>query len=115
MELIVVGILSTLALAYVAYPLMSSNRDMYYLEDALASGDQKTLFHLRSKKNLVYDNIRDLDNEFDLGKLSVEDHQKLRNGLLAEAAELTSEIDAAEVRRDIEQLIEAEVKARRKG
>ncbi len=114
MELLLIGILSTAALAFVAYPLVSSKRHLYYLEDMLGSGDQKKLAYLYSRRNVVYDNIRDLDNEFQMGKLSTADHQRLRDGLMAEAADIVRSIDEAHVRREIEDMVERDARARRK-
>jgi cytochrome c-type biogenesis protein CcmE len=114
MELLLIGVFSAAALAFVAYPLVSSKRHLYYLDDMLGAGDQKKLAYLYSRRNVVYDNLRDLDNEFQMGKLSAADHQRLRDGLMAEAGEIVREIDAAHVRREVEDAIERDVHARRK-
>jgi hypothetical protein len=62
----------------------------------------------------VYDNLRDLDGEFQMGKLSVEDHGRLRDGLMAEAAGIVKEIDEAHIRREVEDAIEADARAQRR-
>ena len=59
MEMLAVGILSTLALVFVAWPLVTPGRHRYYLENMLGLGDQKKLNYLYSKRALVYDNIKD--------------------------------------------------------
>lgn len=114
MELLLIGVFSAAALAFVAYPLVSPKRHLYYLDDMLGGGDQKKLAYLYSRRSVVYDNIRDLDNEFQMGKLSVDDHQRLRDGLMAEAAEIVRAIDEAHLRREIEDMIERDARARRK-
>jgi hypothetical protein len=114
MELLVIGILATLALVFVAYPLVTPRRDVYYLEDMLGLGEQKKLNYLFAQRTLVYDNIRDLDQEHEMGKLSEADYTRLREGLLAEAQDIVREIDKAHVKREIEDLIERDVKAHRK-
>jgi hypothetical protein len=114
MELLVIVFLSALALGFVAYPLVSPKRHLYYLDDMLGLGDQKKLAYLYSRRGTVYENLRDLDNEFQMGKLSESDHQRLRNGLLAEAAEVLRAIDDAHVRREIEDVIEGDVRSRRR-
>jgi hypothetical protein len=114
MELLAIGIISATALAFVAYPLFSPKRHLYYLEDMLGGGDQKKLAYLYSRRSVVYDNIRDLDNEFQMGKLSPADHQRLRDGLMAEAADVVRSIDEAHLRREIEDMIERDARARRK-
>jgi hypothetical protein len=114
MELIVIGILSAAAFAYAAYPMVSSKRHLYYLDDMLGLGEHKKLAYLYSRRSVVYDNLRDLDSEFQMGKLSEADYQRLRDGLMAEAAQVVKEIDEAHVRREIEDVIEADARAKRK-
>jgi hypothetical protein len=114
MSLFVIGILSAAALGFVAFPLVSSKRHLYYLEDMLGLGDQKKLAYLYSQRSTVYENLRDLDNEFAMGKLSDTDHKRLREGLMAEAAEVVKQIDQAHLRREVEEMIERDVASRRK-
>lgn len=113
MGFLVMGILSIAALIFVSYPLINSRKHRYFLDDLLGGG-QKKLNYLRSKKNLVYENIKDLELEYQMGKLSDADFQQLREGLLFEAEGIVKEIDQAEIRRDIADLIEDDVKSRRK-
>lgn len=114
MSLFLIGILSAAALGFVAYPLVSSKRHLYYLEDMLGLGDQKKLAYLYSKRNTVYENLRDLDNEFAMGKLTEDDHKRLRDSLMAEAADVVKQIDEAHMRREVEDMIERDAKSRRK-
>ncbi|HEX5132171.1 MAG TPA: hypothetical protein VFX92_06775 [Candidatus Krumholzibacteria bacterium] len=114
MTLFFIGILAAAAMGFVAYPMVSSKRHLYYLEDMLGLGDEKKLVYLYSQRNTVYDNLRDLDNEFAMGKLSETDHKRLRDGLMAEAAEIVKKIDAAHVRREVEDMVERDVQSRRK-
>ncbi len=114
MEFLAIGIVSAAALTFVAYPLITSKRYLYYLEDMLGLGEQKKLAYLYSRRSVVYDNLRDLDNEFQMGKLSETDYQRLRDGLMAEAADVVREIDAAHARREVEDAIERDASARRK-
>jgi hypothetical protein len=114
MELLLIGILSTLALVYVAWPLVTPRRHLYYLENMLGLGDQKKLNYLYSKRALVYDNIKDLEQEFEMGKLSEDDFQRLRDDLFAEAEVVVREIDEAHIRREIDELIEADAKQHRR-
>jgi len=114
MELFVIGLFAAAAFAYVAYPMVNSKRHLYYLDDMLGSGDHKKLAYLYSRRSVVYENLRDLDSEFQMGKLSQTDHQRLRDGLMAEAAEVVREIDEAHVRREVEDVIEADASAQRR-
>jgi hypothetical protein len=114
MGLLLVGILTAAAFAFVVYPLVSPRRHLYYLDDMLGLGEQKKLHYLYARRSVVYDNLRDLDNEFQMGKLSEADHARLRDGLMAEAAGIVREIDQAHIRREVEDAIEADARARRR-
>ena len=114
MELLLIGLLSAASFAFVAFPMVSSKRHLYYLDDMLGTGEHKKLAYLYSRRSVVYDNLRDLDSEFQMGKLSETDYQKLRDGLMAEAADVVRQIDEAHVRREVEELIEADARAQRR-
>jgi hypothetical protein len=49
--------------------------------------------HLEDRKAVIYENLRDLNFEFRLGKLSEADYQKTKTGLQQELAQVLSEID----------------------
>jgi len=53
--------------------------------------------HLEERKAQIYDNLRDLQFEYRLGKLSDEDYQKTKVGLQAELAKVLAEMDAVKV------------------
>lgn len=114
MGLLLVGILTAAAFAFVVYPLVSPRRHLYYLDDMLGLSEQRKLNYLYARRSVVYDNLRDLDGEFQMGKLSKEDHARLRDGLMAEAAEVVREIDEAQIRREVEDAIEADARSRRR-
>jgi hypothetical protein len=114
MELFLVGILAAGAFALVVYPLVSPRRHFYYLDDMLGASEQKKLNYLYARRSVVYDNLRDLDNEFQMGKLSQADHERLRDGLMSEAAGIVKEIDEAQIRREVEDTIEADARSRRR-
>ena len=59
----------------------------------LAHGEQKTrLSYLRERKEVVYENLRDLNFENKAGKFSSEDYQGLQASLEEEAARVLAEI-----------------------
>ena len=101
-------------------PLMAGGRDYRFPCDALGHVDMDSLTerarlnYLYARRSVVYDNMRDLDGEFQMGKLSKEDHERLRDGLMAEAAEVVKEIDEAHIRREVEDAIEADASAQRR-
>ncbi|HVT92785.1 MAG TPA: hypothetical protein VHD76_08065 [Bryobacteraceae bacterium] len=51
--------------------------------------------HLEERKARIYENLRDLQFEYRLGKLSDEDYQKTKQDLQKELARVLGEIDAA--------------------
>jgi hypothetical protein len=52
--------------------------------------------HLEERKAQIYENLRDLQFEFRLGKLSDEDYQKTKLDLQRELAKVLAEIDAVQ-------------------
>ncbi len=49
--------------------------------------------HLEERKQMIYENLRDLNFEFRLGKLSDADYEKTKTGLQNELAQVLAEID----------------------
>ncbi len=68
---------------------------------------------LQRKKDVILGNIQDLDFELKCGKLSAEDHQRIRNELMAEVAEVYRVIDRIEADGDLDALIRTAVAQRR--
>jgi hypothetical protein len=63
----------------------------------LTTSEEKTrLSFLLERKEMVYENLRDLNFEYKAGKLSDEDFQSMRNSMEQEAAAVLSEIDQVE-------------------
>ena len=58
--------------------------------------DKPRLVYLEERKQVVYENLRDLNFDFKAGKYPAEDYESLRNSLEAEAAEVLAEINALE-------------------
>lgn len=58
--------------------------------------------HLDERKNAIYENLRDLQFEYRVGKLSDEDYQKSKNTLQAELAQVMAEIDKTKAELGIE-------------
>jgi hypothetical protein len=49
-----------------------------------------------------------------MGKLAVSDYERLRGGLMEEAEVVVKELDRAQIKREIDELIEREVENKRK-
>ncbi|HZS26823.1 MAG TPA: hypothetical protein VFB76_06305 [Candidatus Angelobacter sp.] len=62
------------------------------------SGTDKTrTTYLYERKEVVYENLRDLNFEFKAGKFTQADYDAMRIGMEAEAARILAEIDALEI------------------
>ena len=66
---------------------------VFYLPGKLYLGPQKTrLAYLRERKEVVYENLRDLNFEYKAGKLPDADYESLKTSLEDEAAAVLAEI-----------------------
>ena len=82
---ILVGVVLLAAIAYyVGRPLMNARR---------GSGVGVDVASLEVQRDLVYDQIRELDMDHATGKTNDEDHQRIRAELVAQAAALLKQID----------------------
>ena len=81
-ELVCALLLSAASLLYV-----------FYLPGKLFLGAKKTrAAYLRERKDVVYENLRDLNFEYRAGKIPDADYQSLKTSLQDEAATLLAEI-----------------------
>ena len=55
--------------------------------------EKTRLDYLRERKEVVYDNLRDLNFEYKAGKYPEDDFSKQRNSLESEAAKVLAEMD----------------------
>ena len=70
---------------------------IFYLPGTLDLGPRKTrLSFLRERRDVVYENLRDLNFEYKAGKLSDGDYSSLKTSLEEEAAMLLLEISRLE-------------------
>jgi hypothetical protein len=70
---------------------------VFYLPGRLHMGPEKTrLAYLQERKEMVYENLRDLNFEFKSGKFTQADYDGMRTGLEAEAARILAEIEMLE-------------------
>jgi hypothetical protein len=66
---------------------------VFYLPGKLFLGPQKTrAAYLRERKDVVYENLRDLNFEYSAGKMPEADYLSLKTSLQDEAAALLAEI-----------------------
>jgi hypothetical protein len=64
--------------------------------DTSAALDKTRLAYLYERKEVVYENLRDLNFEFKAGKFAQADYESMRQGMEAEAARLLAEIEKLE-------------------
>ena len=64
--------------------------------DADTGTDKTRLAYLYERKEVVYDNLRDLNFEFKAGKFTQEDYDAMRGSIEDEAARILSEIEQLE-------------------
>ncbi len=93
-------ILGTMLLVYLYFPFLK--RDRVYPEINPVEERIQTLAHEREQS---YTALADLDEDFEAGKLSIQDYQKLRTELLQETADIISQLESA-AETDIESEIE---------
>jgi hypothetical protein len=66
---------------------------VFYLPGRLYLGPEKTrASYLRERKDVVYENLRDLNFEYKAGKIPDADYQSMKASLQDEAATLLAEI-----------------------
>ncbi|HVP43326.1 MAG TPA: hypothetical protein VMS96_07825 [Terriglobales bacterium] len=70
---------------------------VFYMEEEVPVGEEKTrLVYLHERKEVIYDNLRDLNFEYKAGKFPDTDFQAMRSTLEAEAAQVLAEIEQLE-------------------
>ena len=93
---------------YIVIPLLSADTEVGTLPvDVTVLGD------LKRRRLVVYDNLKDLEFEFQSGKIAREDYEGLRRNYLGEAAGLMAATQEAELVKEDDALIEREIAARR--
>ncbi|MGA9043100.1 MAG: hypothetical protein WB421_21400 [Terriglobales bacterium] len=66
---------------------------VFYLPGTLQMGPEKTrLAYLRERRDVVYENLRDLNFEFKAGKFPDSDYQSMKTSLEDEAAAILAEM-----------------------
>ena len=68
---------------------------IFWPQPQLAAPIEKTrLDYLRERKDVIYDNLRDLNFEFRAGKYPEDDYARQRDSLETEAATVVSEMES---------------------
>ena len=114
MEYVAIVFVAIATAVFVTYPLFGKRRRLHPVEDAFEFGDTRQLNFLELRKARIEENVRELEFERQMGKLSEEDFASLREGYAREAEEVVKAMDKFKVREEIETLIEEEVRSRRR-
>ena len=85
------AVLTAAAIFFVFRPLMVGSGNPFNLD---LEGGSSSLKRLLRKKETIYENIKDLEFEYKMGKFSEEDYQRLRNDYAREVYEVMSKIDS---------------------
>ena len=71
---------------------------VFYIPGEIFTGQVKTrLSYLRERKEVVYDNLRDLNFEYKAGKFPDSDYNEMKSSLEDEAAAILAEISRLEL------------------
>jgi hypothetical protein len=114
MEYVIFSLLVIAGIALVLRPLVGRGKYRFEPEDTFALGDMRQLNYLNAEKTAILENIKELDFEHEMGKLSEEDYSRLRNDYLRETQEVVAAIDRLKIQEEIEELIESDVRNRRR-
>ncbi len=87
----IIAATAALALGVLVFTLLVRTRDLPEPEPVSPT------HHLEERKSTIYDNLRDLQFEYRLGKLSDQDYQQTKLDLQRELAAVLAEIDAISV------------------
>jgi hypothetical protein len=107
--LLSLAVLIAVSLAiYIVFPLLSAETAGGSLPtDVTVVGD------LKRRRLVVYDNLQDLEFEFQSGKIAQQDYESLRTNYLGEAAGLMAASQEAELLKQDDAVVEREIAARR--
>ena len=85
----IAGLLLTIALfLFIFWP----EKNMFF------QADKTRVDYLRERKDAIYENLRDLNFEFQAGKYPEQDYAEQRTGLEDEAARVIAEMETLEAR-----------------
>ena len=114
MEYFIAGIFLIIALYLITQPMFGPGRSTASGGPTHAAGSGDRLASLKAKKQLLDENITDLEFEYRMGKLSKEDFDGLQAGCANEANELKQALSEFRADKKIDEQLEMDVRKRRK-
>jgi hypothetical protein len=91
MSILAASLLTIVLFAFIFWP----ERNPFY------QADKTRVDYLRERKDVIYDNLRDLNFEYQAGKYPEQDYADQRAGLEDEAAKVIAEMDILTARGDL--------------
>jgi NADH pyrophosphatase NudC (nudix superfamily) len=88
----IIALACLIAIAVIAFILGVRAKDLPEPEP------ESPFLHLDERKAAIYENLRDLQFEYRLGKLSDQDYQNIKKDLQKELASVLAEVDALKAR-----------------
>jgi hypothetical protein len=88
MSLFAAALLTLALFAYIFWPE----------KNPFVQANKTRVDYLRERKDVIYENLRDLNFEYQAGKYPEADYEEQRRGLEDEAAQVIAEIDALTAR-----------------
>jgi hypothetical protein len=85
-------------IAGVALTLMVFGYMFWPEKNPFVQADKTRVDYLRERKDVIYENLRDLNFEYQAGKYPEQDYAEQRTGLEDEAARVIAEMEALEAR-----------------
>ena len=85
-------------IAGVALTLMVFGYMFWPEKNPFVQADKTRVDYLRERKDVIYENLRDLNFEYQAGKYPEQDYAEQRAGLEDEAARVIGEMEAPEAR-----------------
>ena len=114
MEYFIAGIFLIISLYLITQPLFGPGQSKGSGGPTPAAGSGDRLASLKAKKQLLDENITDLEFEYRMGKLSKEDFDGLQAGCTNEAIELKQALSEFRTDKKIDEQLEIDVRKRRK-
>ena len=93
MTLVACGLLALGVLAYMISPML--DRSVHRPGIARSAGSRRD--DLLKKKDFIYSSIRELNIDYNMGKLAAEDHEALRQEYMKDASDVLDELDRTAV------------------
>ncbi len=109
MILLACGLVTVFAAVFVLTPLFREPKGNFEVE-LLA---ETKLDRMLNRKAIVYSNLKELEFEYKMGRLSDADYRRLETGYKSEAGLILQELDQLGAEKDIDENIEREITARK--